>query len=76
MSNIVEISETGNELETLKELRRKLAETIDNCQSARDIAALSRQLQLVITRISELGSLEDNQEIAEMVNRYKDRQVR
>ena len=54
MKKIKPVASKGNELQTLEALRDVLAETIDNCESGRDIAALSRQLAQVLERISEL----------------------
>lgn len=44
----------GDELETLKALRDKLAVIIDKSTSGRDIAAMTRQLREILTRIEEL----------------------
>lgn len=54
MKKIKPIASKGDELQTLEALRDVLAETIDNCESGRDIAALSRQLTQVLELISEL----------------------
>lgn len=53
-SNLADIVDKNDELETLKALRLKLAKTIDESKSGRDIAALSRQLTSVTKRISEI----------------------
>ena len=47
------IADQGDDLETLKALRQKIAKTIDESSSGRDIASLSRQLQIVMTQIAE-----------------------
>lgn len=49
-----EIAAKGDELETLRAIRAKVAATLDRTQSARDISALARQLQQVVTRIKVL----------------------
>lgn len=54
MNSLVEASERGNRLTQLTELRRKLAEAIDDCESKRDLAALSRQYRETIKEIEEL----------------------
>lgn len=68
---IEQISEQGNDLETLKALRRKIARTLDETTSGRDIAALSRQLQIVLQQINELEAAQeidaDTAEIDEMI---------
>lgn len=48
------ISERGDELETLQALRRKVSKALDTTTSAREIAALSRQLQQLVPKIHEL----------------------
>lgn len=68
---IAEIAEKGNDLETLKALRHKIADAIDQSNSGRDIAALSRQLQIVMEQISVLDKSENN-EIDELLANWKD----
>ncbi len=74
--SIYAVSETGNDLETLRALRRKVAVTLDECQSARDIAALSRQLQSIITRIKEIETSETPNEIDDIISQNKGYDVR
>lgn len=52
--SIVQIADKGDNLETLKELRHKLAATIDESKSGRDISSLARQLQIVMIQIEKL----------------------
>ena len=54
MDDLPQVSETGNRLETLKALRQKVAEAIDKSKSGRDIAALSRQLQIIMIEIEDI----------------------
>ena len=49
--NLKETAAQGNRLETLKNLRDRLSGTIDDSASARDIAALSKQLTEVLLQI-------------------------
>lgn len=58
--NLVEAAKSGDKRATLIALRDKLAETIDNCESGRDIAANSKRLMEVM---AELESLPDPKEI-------------
>lgn len=51
---IATVASQGDNLETLKALRQKVARAIDDSESGRDIAALSRQLQLILISIAEL----------------------
>ena len=58
---LCEIADKGDNLETLKQLRHKLAETIEESRSGRDIASLSRQLQIVMGAIEELEEKQRNE---------------
>ena len=77
-NKISDIVENGNEFETLKALQMKLARTIDESNSGRDIAALSRQLQIVTGRIRELEALENQGDtvLDQIIAKYKDKAVR
>lgn len=68
-----EIVDNGNTLETLKYLRHKIAEAIDDSTSGRDIAALSRQLQIVIESISELEKITPDTEIETVLEQVRKR---
>ncbi len=64
-NNLTSIADSGTELEILKSLRHKLAETIEQSQSGRDVASLSRQLRDVLARISEIENNEkENKDIS------------
>lgn len=56
MATLSEAVKSGDKRATLIALRDKIAETIDNCESGRDMAANSKRLMEVI---SELESLPD-----------------
>ena len=77
-NKIAEIVENGNEMDTLKALQMKLARTIDESNSGRDIAALSRQLQIVTGRIRELEALENQGDtvLDQIIAKHKDKAVR
>ena len=64
---LANIAQNGDNLETLRALRQTIAEAIDRTQSGRDIASLSRQLQIVIEKITELEALEDDDPISAIV---------
>ena len=49
--SVASAAESGDHLSALKALRAKLASEIDSCASKRDLAPLSRQLQLVLAQI-------------------------
>lgn len=47
-------AKADNRLNTLKRLRDKVAETIDNTESGRDVASLTCQLRAVLAEIDEI----------------------
>ena len=59
MTNLVEAAKSGDKRATLMALRDKIAETIENCESGRDMAANSKRLMEVM---AELESLPDPKE--------------
>lgn len=59
MGNLVEAAKSGDKRATLIALRDKLAETIDNCESGRDMAANSKRLMEVIAELESLPDLEE-----------------
>ena len=73
---IEKIASKGDTLATLKALRQKLASTIDVCNSARDIASLSRQLTQVIARIAELEDYHGSDEIEKILSQEGGLRVR
>ena len=52
--NLVEAAKSGNKRDTLIALRDKLAETIDNCESGRDMAANSKRLMEVMAELETM----------------------
>ena len=74
------IAKKGEELEILRALRQKLAATIDESNSGRDIAALSRQLQIVIARIRELEFMAkmeaEDKDLEAIIRRHAAQRVR
>lgn len=62
------VSRKGNRLEQLKKLRDTLAKAIDECESMRDLAALSRQYRETIREIEDLeGGAQDGDEIGDLL---------
>ena len=62
------VSRKGSRLEQLKKLRDTLARSIDNCESMRDMAALSRQYRETIREIEEIGGAQNSgDEIGEIL---------
>lgn len=59
-TKIIDTLGKGDELTTLKALQKKIARTIDESKSGRDIAALSKQLREVTARIAEIEEIRKN----------------
>ena len=54
MADLVKAAKSGSRRETLEALRDKLANSIQNCESGRDVAALSKRLMEVMDEIDSL----------------------
>lgn len=52
--SLVEAVKSGDKRATLIALRNKIAETIENCESGRDMAANSKRLMEVIAELDAL----------------------
>jgi hypothetical protein len=52
--SVASAAKTGDTLATLIALRDRLAQQLDQTHSARDVAALSRQLSAVLTQIGNM----------------------
>lgn len=71
---ISKVAPSGDRLKTLETLRDVIAETIDGTNSARDIAALSRQMTEVLAEIDEIKKAEGADQIStidEIRNRFR-----
>ena len=62
MANLVEAANSGNKRETLIALRDKLAYTIQNCDSGRDMASNSKRLMEVMSELEQLPDPEAKKE--------------
>lgn len=62
-----EVAPTGNRLTTLETLRDKLADTIDKCDSLRDLAALTNRFQSVLAEIDELRPPEKKGDVVDQI---------
>ena len=69
IQSIEDVTAAGTELEALEALRQKVARTIDASSSGRDIAALSRQLVGIMTRIAEIKAENEEDPIGELLDR-------
>ena len=56
MSSLVQAVKSGSQREALEALRDKLAFSIENTDSGRDVAALSRRLMEVMRELDQLPS--------------------
>lgn len=56
MENLVSATKSGDRRRTLVALRDRIAETIDSCESGRDMAALSKRLMEVMDEIDSMPS--------------------
>lgn len=54
MAGLVDAVKSGDKRRTLIALRDKIAETIENCESGRDMAANSKRLMEVMAEIDAL----------------------
>jgi len=54
VTNLVEAAQSGDKRATLIALRDKIAQTIENCESGRDMAANSKRLMEVMAEIDAL----------------------
>lgn len=54
MTNLIDAAKSGDKRATLIALRDKLAETIQNCESGRDMASNSKRLMEVMAEIEAL----------------------
>ena len=55
VTNLIEAAKSGDKRATLIALRDKLAETIENCDSGRDMASNSKRLMEVMEEIEALS---------------------
>lgn len=61
MANLVEAAKSGDKKETLIALRDILAQTIQECDSGRDMASNSKRLMEVIAEIEAIEAAEEEE---------------
>lgn len=61
MKTLVQAAKSGDKRATLVALRDKLAETIQNCDSGRDMASNSKRLMEVISEIEQIDVDAENE---------------
>lgn len=54
MADLVRAAQSGDRRETLEALRDKIAASIQDCESGRDVAALSKRLMEVMSELDAL----------------------
>lgn len=54
MADLVSAAKSGSKRDTLEALRDKIAASIQDCESGRDVAALSKRLMEVMDEIDSL----------------------
>ena len=54
MADLVNAAKSGDKRDTLEALRDKIAASIQDCESGRDVAALSKRLMEVMNEIDAL----------------------
>lgn len=73
MPTLREIAATGDRLATLTAVRQALAASIDSCDSARDMPALTRQLAAVLEQIAVLSPSKKVDAVDEIAKRRTSR---
>lgn len=71
MGTIENAARSGSRIESLIQLRNRLAERLDKCQSDRDLAALSRQFVQVTAEIEMIEGNKEEKTIS--LNDFRDR---
>jgi hypothetical protein len=61
---LTEAAKSGNKRETLIALRDKIAETIENCESGRDMASNSKRLMDVIAELEALPDPNEKKKVS------------
>ena len=56
MAKLLNAVQSGDKRQTLVELRDEIAQTIESCESGRDMAALSKRLMEVIEEIESIDA--------------------
>ena len=66
MADLVSAARSGDRRQTLEALRDKIAASIQDCESGRDVAALSKRLMEVMGELDALPKPSDGDELAEL----------
>lgn len=68
MADLVSAAQSGNRRETLEALRDKIAASIQDCESGRDVAALSKRLMEVMGELDALPQPKSDSPLAKARN--------
>lgn len=68
MADLVSAAQSGNRRETLEALRDKIAASIQDCESGRDVAALSKRLMEVMGELDALPQPKNDSPLAKARN--------
>lgn len=75
MGDLVTAAQSGDRLKTLIALRNRLAQQIEQTESGRDLAALSRQLNEVLREIADLPTGEHTTAADEIARKREERRA-
>ena len=70
MANLMDAARSGDRRRTLEALRDKLAASIQDCESGRDVAALSKRLMEVMGELDALPQPSAEDELEELQELY------
>ena len=70
MADLVSAARSGNRRETLEALRDKIASSIQDCESGRDVAALSKRLMEVMGELDALPKPSEDDDLEELQALY------
>lgn len=70
MADLVSAAKCGSRRDVLEALRDKLAASIQDCESGRDVAALSKRLMEVMGELDALPRQSDDDGLAELQELY------
>lgn len=66
VANLMDAAKSGDRRRTLEALRDKIAASIQDCESGRDVAALSKRLMEVMGEIDALPEPNDYDELEDL----------
>jgi len=68
VADLISAAQSGNRRETLEALRDKIAASIQDCESGRDVAALSKRLMEVMGELDALPQPKSDSPLAKARN--------